>query len=106
MISREDFTAYTATVVEVIAAAKDFEESALVSSSARGKFRCAIHNLETSWTSFFSDGHINGAGLMPFVNAIGEFLDAETGFLGAESASAPSSGQTASLQDAWSRTHP
>ena len=86
MISREDFTAYMATVVGVIAAAKDFEESAFVSSSARGKFRCAIHNLETSWTSFFSDGHTNGAGLVPFVNAIGEFLDAWTEFLGAESA--------------------
>ena len=47
-ISKEDFTAYTARVVELIAAAKDFEENsaAFVSSSARGKFRRAIHNLD------------------------------------------------------------
>jgi len=89
MISREDFTAYTATVVELIAAAKDFEESAaLVSSSARGKLRRAIHNLETSWTTFssVSDGRINDDGLMPFFNAIEEFLNAWTEFLDAGSA--------------------
>jgi hypothetical protein len=89
MISREDFTAYTATVVELIAAAKDFEESdAYVSSSARGKLRRAIHNLETSWTTFssVSDGRINDDGLMPFFNATEEFLNAWTEFLDAGSA--------------------
>jgi len=69
-IPRDDFTAYTATVVELIAAAKDLEENsaAFVSSSARGKFRRAIGDLETSWTNFFCviDGRINGDGLMPF----------------------------------------
>jgi hypothetical protein len=88
--SREDFTAYTTTVVELIAAAKDLEENsaAFVSSSARGKFRRAIDGLETSWKKFFcaSDGRINGDGLMPFFNAAVEFLAARNQFFDASSA--------------------
>jgi hypothetical protein len=89
-ISKEDFTAYTARVVELIAAAKDFEENsaAFVSSSARGKFRRAIHNLETSWTNFssISDGRINSDGLLPFFNAAAAFLKARAEFFEASSA--------------------
>jgi hypothetical protein len=82
-ISEEDFTAYTATIVELIAAAKDFEEnSVFVASSSRSKFRRAVQNLEASWKSFssVSDGSINGDGLMPFFNAVAVFLKARTEF--------------------------
>ena len=96
-ISKEDFTAYTARVVELIAAAKDFEENsaAFVSSSARGKFRRAIHNLETSWTKFssISDGRINSDGLLPFFNAAAAFLKARVEFFDASSAALQKKGK-------------
>jgi hypothetical protein len=82
--SEEEFAAYTATVVELIAAANKYEEAsaAFVSTAPREKFRRAIQGLETSWTNFFSviDHRINSHGLMPFLNAVNAFSQARAEF--------------------------
>ncbi len=78
--SEEEFAAYTAAVVELIAAAKEYEgaSAAFVSTAARENFRRAIQDLETSWANFFSviDCRINSHGLMPFLNAVNAFSQA------------------------------
>jgi hypothetical protein len=88
--SKEDFTAYAATVAELIAAAKDLEESSatFVSSSARAGVRQPIQTLETTWREFSSinEGRINGAGLMPFLNAARAFMNVGGEFLNTVSA--------------------
>jgi hypothetical protein len=90
MMSDDDFAAYMATVVELIAADKELEEhSYLVSRSARSSFRRAIQNIKGSRVTFeasLSDGRINAEKLTPFFDAIAAFLSARTDFFDANSA--------------------
>ena len=90
MMSDDDFAAYMATVVELIAADKELEEhSYLVSHFARSSFRRAIQNIEGSRLTFeasVSDGLINPEKLTPFFNAIAAFLSAESEFFNASTA--------------------
>src|ERR1017187_1401129 len=90
MMSDDDFAAYMATVVELIAADKELEEhSYLVSHFARNSFRRAIQNIEGSRLTFeasVSDGLINPEKLTPFFNAIAAFLSAESEFFNASTA--------------------
>jgi hypothetical protein len=90
-VSRDVLIAYTATVVELVAAAKNFEESTAVfaPSSARKKFRDAIQNLETGWANFWSisDGRANGDALGPYLNAAAEYIQAQSTFFKAFTAS-------------------
>lgn len=88
-MSEDDFTAYAASVVELIAAAKDLEERVdLASGSANRTFRGAIHNLEKMWTSFsqVTEGRINGSGFEPFLHAVAAFYEAQSQFFAANSA--------------------
>ena len=86
-LSDDDFAAYMATVVEVIAADKELEEhSHLVSHSTRSSFRRAIQNIEGSRVTFeasVSDGRINAEKLTPFFDAIIAFRKARIDFFDA-----------------------
>jgi hypothetical protein len=82
-ITKEDFEVYAATVAELIAAAKDLDESSpYLPNSTRVKFQRAIEALESAWAAFgtVSEGRVNGPGLMPFLDALTAFLTARQEF--------------------------
>jgi hypothetical protein len=88
--SAEEFTAYTASAEELIAAAKELEQksAALVSGATRGTFRAAIETLETSFKGFLpeDEASIDGNRLLSFLGAVASFLNAQTGFFEANTA--------------------
>jgi hypothetical protein len=85
-LSMDDFTAYSAVVLGLIAAAGDLHENApFVSDPIKRKFRSAVQSLETNWKTFAQVGDdgaikVNGDALVPFLNGVSVFMKATTDF--------------------------
>jgi hypothetical protein len=85
-ITTEDLTSYQAAVSDLIAAAKDVEQTfTFAPESPKRKYHRAVKNLEASWEAFLpsNDESINGDALVPFVNEAAAFLSVGKEFVDA-----------------------
>jgi hypothetical protein len=83
-VSNEDFEGYLSSVAGLVAAARDFEATAsLVSSAARARYRAAIEKLEAKSKAFSTtnDGKTNGDAFISLLNAASECLEVQGDFI-------------------------